>query len=55
MFIRIDHVAFSVKDRQKSIDFYEKNFGFKKYFEHDVPGVPNLEKRLFTLSWAILC
>ncbi len=28
MFTRIDHVAFSVKDRQKSIDFYEKNFGF---------------------------
>ena len=47
MFTRIDHVAFSVKDRQKSIDFYEKNFGFKKYFEHDVPGVPNLEKVVY--------
>ena len=47
MFTRIDHVAFSVKDRQKSIDFYDKNFGFKKYFEHDVPGVPNLEKVVY--------
>lgn len=47
MFTRIDHVAFSVKDRRKSIDFYEKNFGFKKYFEHDVPGVPNLEKVVY--------
>ena len=47
MFTRIDHVAFSVKDRQKSIDFYEKNFGFKKYFEHDVPGVPNIEKVVY--------
>ncbi|ABX42035.1 VOC family protein [Lachnoclostridium phytofermentans] len=47
MFKRIDHVAFSVKDRQKSIDFYEKYFGFKKYFEHDVPGVPNLEKVVY--------
>lgn len=37
MFQRIDHVAFVVKNRQKSIEFYEKNFGFKKYFEHDVP------------------
>lgn len=47
MFTRIDHVAFSVKDRQKSINFYEKNFGFKKYFEHDVPGVANLEKVVY--------
>lgn len=37
MFKRIDHVAFTVKDRAKSIHFYEKYFGFKKYFEHDVP------------------
>ena len=37
MFQRIDHVAFIVKDRELSIRFYEKNFGFKKYFEHDVP------------------
>lgn len=43
MFKRIDHVAFIVKDRTKSINFYEENFGFKKYYEHDVP-VPVIEK-----------
>lgn len=47
MFTRIDHVAFAVKDRNKSIDFYEKNFGFKKFFEHDAPDVPELEKVVY--------
>jgi len=37
MFKRIDHLAFIVKDRFKSIQFYEEYLGFKKYFEHDVP------------------
>ncbi|MBU7008666.1 VOC family protein [Phosphitispora fastidiosa] len=37
MFKRIDHIAFIVKDRHHSIKFYEDNFGFKSYFEHDVP------------------
>ena len=46
MFKRIDHVAFTVKDRVKSIDFYEKYFGFKKYYEHDVP-VPTIEKIVY--------
>jgi lactoylglutathione lyase len=44
MFTHIDHIAISVKDRQTSIDFYEKYFGFRKYYEHDVPGVPDIEK-----------
>jgi lactoylglutathione lyase len=43
MFKRIDHAAFTVRDRERSIRFYEENFGFKKYFEHDVP-VPSIEK-----------
>ncbi len=43
MFRRIDHIAFTVKDRIKSINFYEEYFGFKKYFEHDVP-IPTIEK-----------
>lgn len=47
MFKRIDHVAISVRDRQKSIEFYETYLGFKKYFEHDVPGVPELEKVIY--------
>ena len=47
MFKRIDHVAFTVKDRQKSIDFYEKHFRFRIYFEHDVPGVPEIEKVVY--------
>lgn len=47
MFTRIDHVAFSVKDRARSIAFYEEHFGFKKYFEHDVPGMPDIEKVVY--------
>lgn len=46
MFRRIDHVAFAVKDRTKSIKFYEDHFGFKKYNEHDVP-VPAIEKIVY--------
>ena len=46
MFKRIDHIAFIVKDRQHSIRFYEDNFGFKSYFEHDVP-VPAIEKIVY--------
>lgn len=46
MFRRIDHIAFIVKDREKSIEFYEKYFGFKKYYEHDVP-VPVIEKIIY--------
>ena len=47
MFTHIDHIAISVKDRKKSIEFYEKNFGFKEYFEHDVPNVSELEKVVY--------
>lgn len=46
MFKRIDHVAFFVKNRVKSIEFYERNFGFQKYFEHNVP-VPAIEKIVY--------
>jgi lactoylglutathione lyase len=46
MFKRIDHIAFVIKDREKSINFYENYFGFKKYFEHDVP-VPFIEKIVY--------
>ena len=46
MFKRIDHVAFVVKDRAKSIHFYEVNFGFKKYYENNVP-VPTIEKIVY--------
>ena len=46
MFKRIDHVAFNVKDRTKSIHFYEEHFGFKKYYEHDVP-LPTIEKIVY--------
>jgi len=46
MFKRIDHVAFTVRDRAKSIHFYEEYFGFKKYFEHDVP-VSTVEKIVY--------
>lgn len=46
MFKRIDHIAFTVKDRFKSINFYEEHFGFKKYYENDVP-VPAIEKIVY--------
>ena len=46
MFKRIDHVAFIVKDRAKSIHFYEEHFGLKKYYENDVP-VPTIEKIVY--------
>ncbi len=47
MFTHIDHVAISVKDREKSIKFYEENFGFKKYYEHNVPNMPEIEKVVY--------
>ncbi len=43
MFKRIDHVAFTVKDMDKSVNFYEEYLGFKKYYEHGVP-VPTVQK-----------
>jgi lactoylglutathione lyase len=38
MFKRIDHVALHVADLARSISFYERHFGFKSYFQHEVPG-----------------
>jgi len=46
MFKRIDHTAFIVRDRAKSISFYEVLLGFKKYYEHDVP-MPIVEKIVY--------
>jgi lactoylglutathione lyase len=34
MLKRIDHVALHVGDLEKSVEFYERHFGFKKYFQH---------------------
>jgi len=36
MFKRIDHIALHVGDLARSVDFYERHFGFKKYFQHTV-------------------
>ncbi|MDF2923298.1 MAG: lactoylglutathione lyase-like lyase [Paenibacillaceae bacterium] len=36
-----------MKDRKRSIAFYEENFGFRKYFEHDVPGMPEIERVVY--------
>lgn len=47
MFTRIDHVAFCVKDRERSIAFYETHFGFRLYYEHDVPGMPEIDKVVY--------
>ncbi len=35
MFKRIDHVALHVTDLDRTISFYEENFGFRKYFQHE--------------------
>lgn len=34
MFKRIDHVALHVADLGRSIQFYERHFGFEHYFQH---------------------
>jgi lactoylglutathione lyase len=34
MFRRIDHIAVHVRDIERSIDFYQKHFGFRHYFQH---------------------
>lgn len=34
MFKRIDHFALHVADLDRSVAFYEQNFGFRKYFQH---------------------
>ena len=34
MFKRIDHVAIHVADLDRSVEFYERHFGFKHYFQH---------------------
>src|SRR5947199_10850450 len=38
MFKRIDHVAIHASDLNRSVAFYEKHFGFKKYFQHAATG-----------------
>jgi len=34
MFKRIDHVAIHVADLGRSVEFYQRHFGFKHYFQH---------------------
>ena len=38
LFKRIDHVAFDVGDIDRSIDFYQTNFGCEQYYEHFTGG-----------------
>jgi lactoylglutathione lyase len=38
MFKRIDHIALHVADLNRSVAFYEKHFGFQKYFQHAATG-----------------
>ncbi len=38
MFKRIDHIALHVADLDRSSDFYQRNFGFEHYFEHEGGG-----------------
>ena len=34
MYKRIDHMALHVKDLDRSVEFYERHFGFKTYFQN---------------------
>ena len=46
-YLRIDHTALHVKDINASKTFYEDNFGFHTYFEHETPtGMPIAYLRL---------
>ena len=38
MFKRIDHVAIHVADLDRSVQFYERHFGFSHYFQHVASG-----------------
>ena len=38
MFKRIDHVAIHVADLDRSVQFYERHFGFRHYFQHAASG-----------------
>ena len=38
MYKRIDHVALHVANLRRSIEFYERHFGFENYFQAPVPG-----------------
>lgn len=38
MFKRVDHVALHVSDLERSVNFYENHFGFRKYAQHTVRG-----------------
>ena len=46
MFKRIDHISFNVRDRAKSVQFYEEHFGFKKYYENN-DDAPTIEKIVY--------
>lgn len=46
MFKRIDHISFNVRDRAKSVQFYEEYFGFKKYYENN-DNAPTIEKIVY--------
>lgn len=52
MFKRIDHVAIHVKDLEGSVAFYERHFGFKKYFQH--PGTGGLQIAYLKLGDTVL-
>ncbi len=42
MYKRIDHVALHVGNLERSVDFYERHFGFRNYFQHAVSGGPRI-------------
>ncbi|MGE0627071.1 MAG: VOC family protein [Hyphomicrobiaceae bacterium] len=37
-FSRIDHVALDVADLERSVDFYTRQFGFRRYYDQTTPA-----------------
>jgi lactoylglutathione lyase len=42
MYKRIDHIALHVADLERSVGFYERHFGFTKYFQQAVSAGPRI-------------
>ena len=43
MIVRLDHVAFTVNDLERSVAFYSKHFGFEEYARTPVPRRPAIK------------
>lgn len=44
MIVKLDHVAITVNDLDRSVRFYESNFGFQEYVRTIVPQNPSIRE-----------